>query len=715
MKGGQKLPALDGFRLVAAFLVVCIHTSPFASWTELGDFWLTRVLARVAVPFFFMTSGYFLACSGWRGFGRTMKKLLLLYGCAILLYLPLNWYNGGFTPLQWLQKLLVDGTFYHLWYFPAVLLGLLISRQAARLGMPAALILAALLYLVGLAGDSYYGLAARIPVFAAGYDKLFAISSYTRNGLFFAPLFILMGAAGYRLRPRMAMVGLLLTLTLMSVEGFVLHAGMIQRHDSMYIFLPLVMLCLFSLLLTADGCRRRDFQEISLLVYLLHPWCIVLVRGAAKLLGLEAILIYNSLGHFAAVLLGSICAAFVLERLRPARPEPHARAWRETDLAAVVANAKTLQAALAPGCRLMAVVKADAYGHGALAVARALRRRAGIRAFAVSCLQEGIALRRHGVRGTILILGYTPPDQARQLFCWRLTQAVVDEAHGAALAARGWPLHVHVALDTGMHRLGVPAEDTAAIARLFTLPCLRIDGVFSHLCVADSREQSDIAYTQGQLEAFYAALRALRASGHEPGTVHIQASYGIWNLQPQPCGFARAGIALYGVRSNPAPVEHPLPLQPVLALRARIAAVRDVRAGDAAGYGLAFCPQRDSRLAVISVGYGDGLPRELPQKGGQVLICGQRCPMVGWLCMDQLLADVTDLPQVAAGDVATLIGRDGMAELSAEEIAACCGMLTNELLSQLSARLPVIPVGNRRTIHTDHGEAKTVAASGAGF
>ena len=142
MKGGQKLPALDGFRLVAAFLVVCIHTSPFASWTELGDFWLTRVLARVAVPFFFMTSGYFLACSGWRGFGRTVKKLLLLYGCAILLYLPLNWYNGGFTPLQWLQKLLVDGTFYHLWYFPAVLLGLLIARQAARLGMPAALILA---------------------------------------------------------------------------------------------------------------------------------------------------------------------------------------------------------------------------------------------------------------------------------------------------------------------------------------------------------------------------------------------------------------------------------------------------------------------------------------------------------------------------------------------------------------------------------------------
>ena len=365
------------------------------------------------------------------------------------------------------------------------------------------------------------------------------------------------------------------------------------------------------------------------------------------------------------------------------------RAWREIRSEALVHNAHALEGALAPGCRLMAVVKADAYGHGTLPVSQILSG-AGVDAFAVACLEEGIALRRGGLAGEILVLGYTPPEEAPFLAKWDLTQAVADEAHARALSARGVDLRVHLALDTGMHRLGVPAGDTAAQARIFVLPHLHVAGVFSHLCVSDGRSPAEEAYTGAQLAAFYAALDALRAIGLDPGETHVQASYGIWNLPPQPCTLARAGIALYGVRSDLTPTRYTPDLRPVLALRARVASVRTLAPGEGAGYGLAFRAGRPTRLAAVTIGYADGLPRSLPQNGGEVLLRGRRCPMAGRLCMDQLLADVTDVPGAAAGDVVTLIGRDGAEEIAAEAVAARCGTITNELLSRLGARLPVV-------------------------
>ena len=238
------------------------------------------------------------------------------------------------------------------------------------------------------------------------------------------------------------------------------------------------------------------------------------------------------------------------------------------DLEALAHNARTLESTLSPECRLMAVVKADGYGHGAVPAARRLWSE-GVRAFAVASLSEGIFLRKHGVRGTILILGYTPPREVPLLRRWHLTQTVADEAHGRALATQGKPVQVHLALDTGMHRLGVPAEDRAAIQRLYRLKHLRITGTFSHLCVSDSLEPDQVDFTQTQLARFYDTLNWIRKQDLEPGAIHIQASYGMLNLPPQPCNYARAGIALYGVYSDLSPTQRRLSLRPVLSLRAR--------------------------------------------------------------------------------------------------------------------------------------------------
>ena len=686
----RTFPALDLFRLAAVLLVVMNHTSPLADVSAMADFWLTRVLARAAVPFFFMTTGYFLARNHWAGAGRQLKKLCLLYGVCILLYLPVNLYAGSFTgPADVLRKLLVDGTFYHLWYFPATILGILIARRLSRFGLRAALPAAALLYLIGLGGDSYYGLVSQIPPLRAVYNGIFTLCGYTRNGLFFAPLFLLLGAAGKRWSRRISLVGLLFSLTAMSAEGLWLHSLGVQRHDSMYLLLPLCMVFLFSLLLGGNRGECRNARAFSAVLYVIHPLCIVLVRGAAKVLGLGEMLIENSVLHLIAVLaLSALLSAPCLLRLQK-KPSPTARAWREVDLAALGHNAQVLRNTLAPGTELMAVVKAEAYGHGGAVTARTLQR-AGVRAFAVACLAEGIALRKAGIRGTILILGYTSPEEAPLLTRWHLTQTVADIDHGRALAAQGRRVHVHLALDTGMHRLGIPAEHREEIREMFRLPNLVVDGVFSHLYVSDSLEAEDVAYTQEQLTLFYDTVAWLRAAGYDPGKVHIQASYGIWNLPKQPCAYVRAGIALYGVRSDDAPVQRNLDLRPVLSLRARVASVRTLSAGESAGYGRAFRAERETQLAVVTIGYADGLPRDLPQRGGQVLIQGRRCPMVGRMCMDQLLVDVSDLPEVAPGDTVTIIGRDGGQVIRAEELAACCGTITNELLSRLGMRLPIV-------------------------
>ena len=484
MKTARKLVGIEYFRVAAAFLVVAIHCSPLLTYSETADFIFTRVLARAAVPFFFMVTGYFVIGKPEKT-RKFLKKTGIIYLASILLYLPLNLYAGNFeglTPGAALTQLLFEGTFYHLWYLPAALLGVLAASLLAR--SRAGLGIAGALYLLGLLGDSYWGLVSGVPVVSDVYNVIFSVAGYTRNGLFFAPLFLLLGAAmrGDRLPGRgVSAAGLAAAFALMLAEALILRRLGWQRHDSMYVFLPAVMYFLFALLLIPRGRSAGRLAPFSLLVYILHPWVIVLVRGAARVAGLWGPLVENSVGHYLAVCLGTSAAAVVIllvwRRIRPVRPDDRGRAWVEVDSGALRQNSEALRSILPDGCELMAVLKCEAYGHGAVKAARLLNG-CGVRAFAVACAAEGVQLRRAGVKGVILVLGWTAPESFDCLARYHLTQTVTEPDYARALSAFGRNIDVHIKIDTGMHRLGTDPGDIAGIEEIFSLPHLRVTGMY---------------------------------------------------------------------------------------------------------------------------------------------------------------------------------------------------------------------------------------------
>ena len=462
----------------------------------------------------------------------------------------------------------------------------------------------------------------------------------------------------------------------------------------MYILLPVCAFFLFQLLICRPARPLPELRALSMWIYLLHPWCIVLIRGLARLVGQRALLVDQSLVHYLLVCALSCGLALALCRLTPRKHagQVRGRAWIELNQSALAHNVAALRARLPENCRLMPAVKANAYGHGAAKVGRMLNKM-GVDAFCVACAAEGAALRRAGVRGEILVLGYTHPDELHLLRRYRLSQTVVDRAYAEVLKAYGRRLHVHVAVDTGMHRLGERSENIDAISEIFQIKNLRVDGMYTHLSADETRQPADRAFTRKQADAFRAVAAHLAVRGFPLPRLHMQASYGVLNYPELSGDYARVGIALYGVLSTGEALKTcPVVLRPVLSLRARIAAVKDLHPGEHAGYGLNFTAQRPMRVAALTIGYADGLPRSLSDGVGCVLIRGIRAPIVGLICMDQALVDVTDIPDVRPGDVATLIGGDGGAEITACDIAAQAETLSNDILSRLGGRLERIVV-----------------------
>lgn len=709
MKTDHSLGGLDYGKFLAAFLVIAIHTSPLAGINPDADFLFTRILARIAVPLYLMVTGYFLLpqylttrTKDLCPLFRFLKKTLLFYGNAILLYLPVNFYAGHFsgnTVWDFLRLLLFDGTFYHLWYLPSSVLGvglLFLCRRLPHTVLTAAVFL---LYGMGLLGDSYYGIISGMPTLSMLYEKLFTISSYTRNGLFYAPLFLWMGASFQKKKQTgnrtFLLSGLLLSFLCMTMEGFTLHRLDLQRHDSMYLILPLCMYFLFSLLLQLSCASNKRFRRLSTGIYLIHPLMILGVRGFAKFSHTQAWLIENSLLHYIAVCAASFLFSWYLEKfLKRKRKEPVSfnRSWIEISRGNLSHNVSELHKLLPADCRLMPAVKADAYGHGATLIATELMQM-GITDFCVATLPEAVELRRCGIKGQILILGYTPPEQYMLLRKYHLTQAVFSLEYAKRLNSFWKKIQVHVKIDTGMHRLGERFDHPENIYEIFRLENLVITGTFTHLCADESRNEPDFSFTRAQADAFYQVIESLRRKGFDCGSVHLLASYGLLNYPELAGDYARIGIALYGLLSSRSDCAHfKADLKPVLSIKSRIAQIKELHEGESAGYGFAHTAMHEQRIAILPIGYADGIPRALSCCHGSVLIEGKKAPIIGRICMDQMLVDITDIKGVSNNSIAVIIGKLGEHGITAYDLAEADGTITNEILSRLGSRLPRILV-----------------------
>lgn len=354
------------------------------------------------------------------------------------------------------------------------------------------------------------------------------------------------------------------------------------------------------------------------------------------------------------------------------------------DLGALIHNVKTLKAA-APGCSLLAVVKADAYGTGAIPVSRAVLR-GGADALGVALVEEGIALRQAGIGAPVLLLAPVDPGQAEDLLRWRLTPSVYSLAFLRAVAAaaegRGEEVEVHLKVDSGMGRAGFRPEQIPSLAReLQRCPRIRVAGLYSNLASADDPR---CPQTTAQLETFLAILDRLAQEGIRPPVVHLANSAGLLAHPATRLRQVRPGLTLFGLRPSG---EVPDPgLRPVLSLSTRLLQLKEMPEGSPVGYGATFVTPRPTLLGILPVGYADGLPRSLGNRG-EVLVRGRRCPLVGRVSMDLCAVDLTGVEGVAEGEEVVLWGGEGSSRLDPWDWARWAGTIPYEILTGLSPRL----------------------------
>lgn len=357
-------------------------------------------------------------------------------------------------------------------------------------------------------------------------------------------------------------------------------------------------------------------------------------------------------------------------------------AWAEVDLDALAHNVRLLAARAAPA-RVWAVVKANAYGHGAIACGRAALE-AGAAGLAVVCADEGEELRQAGVDAPILVVGHTPPSDAERVVALRLRPAVgaweLVEALAAAARRAGSTVPIHLELESGLNRHGLRPDALVALAeRARATPGIEVEGLFTHFAAA---EEGDQRFTRRQFDV----LREVSARLPFVKQRHCSASASVLLDREMAVEAVRPGLSMYGYR--PAPwCGTDSDLRPVLSLRARVARVLEVERGATVGYGRTWAASRTSRIALVMCGYADGYRRGLGNRA-HLLVRGRRAPVVGRVAMDMCMVDVTAVPEVAVGDVATLLGRDGEERVDADELAALADTISWEILAGITARVP---------------------------
>ncbi len=364
------------------------------------------------------------------------------------------------------------------------------------------------------------------------------------------------------------------------------------------------------------------------------------------------------------------------------------------DLDAMRQNVRAVQNRVGQAVKVMVILKADAYGHGAVRAAHALEKQAY--AFGVATVEEGCELRQSGIRQPILVLSYAFPELFEAAIQNEIDLAVFQEQTAQLLsdtAVRlGKTAGVHIKIDTGMHRIGLmPTEESIAeIGRIAALPGLRIDGVFSHLACADF---ADKTFANRQRRIFGEFTQKLTESGVNVGLRHICNSPAIMDFDDGYLDMVRCGIVTYGLDPSDEVKFENLPTTPVMQIKSHVAFVKPVAKGETVGYGAAFMTERDSLIATIPCGYGDCYPRLLTNKG-RVLIHGHSAPVTGRICMDQFMVDVTDIPNVKQGDEVTIVGEDGGEWLTVEELAETAGSFNYEYVCDITKRVPRVYLEN---------------------
>lgn len=359
------------------------------------------------------------------------------------------------------------------------------------------------------------------------------------------------------------------------------------------------------------------------------------------------------------------------------------RCWTEIDLSVLRKNYRVYADRLQPQRSVMAVVKADAYGHGDKEVAEALLQE-GCCQFAVSNVQEALRIREVSQQAEILILGYTPPEAFPVLAEKRLSQAVLSEEYAELLAAGGERIRCQFAIDTGMNRIGLDTDDPEECARIIRsyTERLEVEGIFTHLCAADSADPEQISFTDRQIDKFRAVSDAIRDL-QLPYIHCLNTAGGLWHNRFGT--LVRLGISLYGLKPD---YENTLPegIRPALGWRSVVSMVKPVHPGETIGYGRTFLARKEMTVATIPTGYADGYSRHLSNRG-YVLIHGKRAAILGRVCMDQMMVDVTEIPGVRLGDMVTLIGKDGEEIITADDMAQIIGTIGYEVVCGISKRV----------------------------
>ena len=370
------------------------------------------------------------------------------------------------------------------------------------------------------------------------------------------------------------------------------------------------------------------------------------------------------------------------------------RTWVEIDLDALECNFDAVREALPENIKILAVVKANAYGHGAIGVAKFLEDKADY--LAVAATDEALELRKNGVNCPILILGHIPYGDYDNIVKNNITPTISDfyeaELLSKAAVKAGVTAPLHIAVDTGMNRIGFKCDDCSVeeIKKIKTLPNIEIEGVFSHLAAAD---MLDKAYTKMQAEKFDAFVLKLEKEGVTAPIKHLYNSAAIADLEKN-YDMVRQGIILYGLKpSDEGEVNNIAGPKPVMSMKTRVVQVKTLPAGESISYGCTYTTEKETRVATLCAGYADGVTRVL-SNNGEVLIRGKRAEIIGRVCMDQFMVDVTHIPEVEAGDTATIFGTDGNETISVDEIAKKANTINYEIICNINSRVTRVYMKN---------------------